>query len=251
MGRADALLVSLMLGITVPVSAQESGRMLTTLWVWHGDHDLRGLHRATDGEVSVAYLARTIRIVDNRLEVHPRRGSLLLDPETNRTAVVRIEVQPRTTAGDFRSMQTRLLQAVEPVFREPGVSGLQIDFDAPSSFRRSYAELLDVLRDHTPEGWTLEMTALGSWCAQDRWLRDVAVDRIVPMLFGPGHEQGQLFAALRHGPLPEPRCRESHGIREGNSLASSASTVFVFPRAPWTLARAVTAWEHRQAALSR
>ncbi|MBO6940353.1 MAG: hypothetical protein JJ863_35595 [Deltaproteobacteria bacterium] len=210
-----------------------------TLWVWHGATDLRGLAEASEGRVGVAYLARTVIIRRGGLFVRPRRSPLHLDEATRRSAVVRIEVEPDVSA-DAVDVDA-LIAEIAPVL-EDRASGLQIDFDAPASFRASYAELLRGLKERLPEGWVLEMTALGSWCLQDRWLAEVPVDRVVPMLFGPGHERELTFAALREGPLPEARCRASHGIREGQRTPRMPDRLYLFPSdGPWTVERAMAA----------
>lgn len=215
-----------------PAAAPEE----VVLWLWHGAHDLRGLDAASEGRVSVAYLARTLRVRRAGVFTQPRRAPLLLDEGTRRTAVVRIEVEPEVSAAELDA--SAILEAIAPVLTEPA-SGLQIDFDAPASFRSAYAQLLRELRQRLPEGWALEMTALGSWCLQDRWLAEVPVDRVVPMLFGPGHERELTFVALREGPLPEPRCRQSHGVREGQRSPRAPARLYVFPsEGPWTLERA-------------
>ena len=229
MGRTHALLVLSLLvapGARPPVAE-------TTLWVWHGPHDLRGL----GASARVAYLARTLRIGPEGLRVLPRRGALELDPGTPRLAVVRIEYVPGAPAGAFAREAPTLLEAIAPVFEEDA-AGLQIDFDAPLSARGAYEALLGKLRERLPRNWTLEMTALGSWCLQDRWLARAPVDRVVPMLFGPGHARDETWAALGRGPLPEPRCRASQGLWEGEVPPRVPEQLYVFPRARWTLPRA-------------
>ena len=222
-----------------PAAPGRSAPAEATLWVWHGATDLRGLAAASDGEIGVAYLARTLVVGASGVSVRPRRSPLRLDPETERSAVVRIEVEPDVSATELDT--DALLAAIAPVLEERA-SGLQIDFDAPASFRPFYAQLLTELKGQLPSGWSLEMTALGSWCLQDRWLAEVPVDRIVPMLFGPGHERELTFAALREGPLPEPRCRASHGIREGARTPRAPERLYLFPRGgPWTVERAMAA----------
>ncbi len=215
----------------------EAGPAETTLWVWHGATDLRGLHQATEGHVGVAYLARTLRVRRDGVYTRPRRSPLYLDAQTRRTAVVRIEVEPEVSADELAIAP--LVGAIDPVLSERA-SALQIDFDARRSMRPFYARLLRALKERLPDGWSLEMTALGSWCLQDRWLADVPVDRVVPMLFGPGHERALTFAALRRGPLPEPRCRASHGVEEGQRSPRPPERLYVFPDGgPWTLERAL------------
>ncbi|MCA9610827.1 MAG: DUF3142 domain-containing protein [Myxococcales bacterium] len=205
------------------------------LWVWHGEQDLRGL----PSDVGVAYLARTVtaRLGAPTITM-PRRSALWLDPDTARTAVVHVEVRRGATLA---AAADHVLRAAESASREEGVREVQIDFDCPRSMRADYAVLLAGLRARLPRAQRLSITALGSWCASDRWLADVDVDRVVPMLFGPGHEAGLLHRARASGePLREPRCRDAIGVREGDPpLTPTPRTLFVFPRSRWTRDRAV------------
>lgn len=220
-----------------------------TLWVWHGAQDLRGLHEVAGDGVRVAFLERTVMIEPGGLVVNPRRHALLLDDNTERVAVVHMEIDPRVSLGRLREMQASLLAEVARAYEAPGVSGVQVDFDAPQSMRGVYADLLRGLDEARPDGLSLEMTALGSWCTSDRWLRDVPVDRVVPMLFGPGHQSEMVRESLQAGPLPERRCRANHGLREADVIDARAEQVHVFPERQWTLQRALEVWEDHRAAL--
>lgn len=234
----------------------------TMLWAWHGTHDFRGVGKEHGNDVGVAYLARTIRLSkEGAAMVLPRRSPLQFDPETRRWAVVRIEVETRLGLTTLRATLNRIAEEISRVYREPNVSGLQIDFDCPRSLRPGYLELLSTLRATMPSSWVLSMTALGSWCVADRWLKRAPVDLVVPMLFGPGHEQTVIANHLRtHRALPESRCNRFHGIRQARSSGSGTPAdpteevsplpanqgtdtvlpnwategTFAFPAEPWT-----------------
>lgn len=217
-----------MLTITL-VNLRARAQPPTMLWVWHRAQDLRGL----GDSAGVAYLARTVTIrAGDETVVLPRRSGIELDPETERWAVVHVELRRGARLSDGADS---VLSAIVSAAAEPFITTVQVDFDCPRSMRAAYAALLREARARLSTTQSLSITALGSWCDRDRWLADVPVDRIVPMLFGPGHEIEVLHARVRSGaPLREPRCRDSWGIRAGDEMLRWPPTVFVFPGARWT-----------------
>ena len=232
----NGLALVALLWMSAPLKAQD-----TTLWLWHGAHDLRGLHEEVGERVAVAYLSRTLEIGAGSVLSIPRHDPIRLDPQTARTAVVHIELVPGTRADELAALESEVLAALEPVWAE-NAAAIQIDFDAPRSFRLTYAHLLHAIAARKPDGHALSMTAIGSWCLADRWLSEVPVDFIVPMLFGPGHEREMALAALTRGPLREPRCNEALGIREGDARPPHARRIYIFRQGGWTLERALSAW---------
>lgn len=206
----------------------------TMLWVWHGASDLRAL----PVDHGVAFLARTVRLRRDELVVQPRRSPVLLAEDTYRVAVIHIELDERISPADLVSLLPELTRLTVDAAREPAVRGVQLDFDAPRSLRRSYRELQALVRRRLPAGASLSMTALGSWCVSDRWLAEAPVDFVVPMVFGPDHEQEIVRARLeRDGALPEPRCQRALGLREGDSVDAPGARFYFPTRGPWTLTR--------------
>ena len=99
------------------------------------------------------------------------------------------------------------------------VSAVQIDFDAKSSERAFYRDLIFDLRRKMPEQTALSITALASWCLQDDWISDLPVDEAVPMLFRMGVERRQIQMRLESGgDFSEPLCRRSNGVSTDEKL---------------------------------
>ncbi len=95
----------------------------------------------------------------------------------------------------------------------PDVKSVQIDFDAVASERAFYRSMMIDLRKQTPEGVTLTMTSLASWCTGDAWFNDFPVDEAVPMAFQMGADEEKIKTYLRNGnDWNEPLCRGSYGI---------------------------------------
>lgn len=251
MGTKYALLVSVaavLLAVTSCRARQESGSQGLAegteliLWAWHGAHDLRFLgKRSTEQRrVSVAYLARRLVVGESGTEAQLRSSPLELAQQTQRTAVVRIELAQQLSMDALRRALPDLLAHLEIAAGEPSVSALQVDFDAPARLRPAYRELLREARSVLKVGQRLEMTALASWCMDDAWIDDGIVDAVVPMIF----EMGPTGPAIRrrlHGmqAFPVTSCRGSLGVSTTDVIPplGSARRVFVFAPGPWTEAR--------------
>ena len=107
--------------------------------------------------------------------------------------------------------------------RLPGVSALQIDFDAAESEQGFYAALLKDLRKRLPQGMPLSITALASWCIGDPWLERLppgTIDEAVPMLFRMGPDGANIASYLESGHEFRPRvCRSSLGVSTDESFS--------------------------------
>lgn len=194
-------------------------------WAWERREDLRFL-----GPRAIAHYAGIIELRGERTEVTPRLNPLLIDPGATRIAVVRIETRrPALTTAQRE-------EAIRAILRLAGdAPALQIDFDAVRSERAFYGELLVALRARTKA--TLSMTALASWCMDDRWLASLPVDEIVPMFFRMGRESASIRERVARGqPLPEPRCNTSIGISTDEPFAHlpPVRRVWIFNPKPWT-----------------
>ncbi len=180
-----------------------------TLWAWERPEQLRFIQ---SHDVGVAFLAGTVYL-DDQPVFRPRLQPLQVNSQTPLTAVVRLELTPRTpnvTSPNYTAMVVEdILQAQD--FNR--VRGLQIDFDATRSQREFYRALLRTLRAQLPPRTTLSITALGSWCLGDDWISELPIDEAVPMLFRMGIDRGNILHALQAGEdFHEPLCRSSIGI---------------------------------------
>ncbi|HEX2059343.1 MAG TPA: hypothetical protein VHK90_01250 [Thermoanaerobaculia bacterium] len=205
-------------------------------WAWERTEDLRFLGpRAT-----VAWYAGILTLEGERVHIEPRRNPLFLPEDAHRIAVIRIETKKP-------ALSRRQLEATRAAIRHihRNAEELQLDFDATRSERAFYRALLVALRNDIDT--RLSITALASWCLDDRWMRDLPIDEAVPMLFRMGRDEHAVRARLaRIDAFPEPRCRASAGISMDEPLPRipHAARVWVFNPERWTEAE----WN---AALSR
>ena len=202
-----------------------------TLWAWERREDLRSIdaHR-----FAVAYLERTLTI-GATVESQPRREPLAFPAAAKQLAVVRIETSRNAELSDENRAKTmrQLLAAADT----PGISALQIDFDATRSQRGFYRDLLTDLRRQMPANLPLSITALASWCGADDWLRglppDARPDEAVPMFFRmePGRHPGDPESyAIR-----EPLCMGSAGLSTTEPWPENLAgkRLYIFPDNGW------------------
>lgn len=192
------------------------------LWAWEHSEDLRLLD---SDRVGVAFLASTILLHDGAAFARPRLQPLKLRPETALIAVVRME-----SRGALPSVESTAVECLR-ASAFPHVRALQIDFDAKESQRDWYRRLLHRLRAELPASRALTITALASWCVNDRWIHDLPVSEAVPMLFEMGPQ-----SFLKPGDIREPLCRSSLGISTNEFPPSipPGPRLYCFHRGPWT-----------------
>jgi hypothetical protein len=119
----------------------------------------------------------------------------------------------------------------------PGIDAVQIDFDARVSEREFYRQLLVAVRAALPNGVALSITALASWCLDDRWLDGLPIDEAVPMLFRMGADQDDIRRRLDAGAdFPAEICRASVGrsTDEPSPLRQPMRRTYVFHPRPWS-----------------
>ena len=186
------------------------------LWAWERPENLNYIDTR---EVGVAFLAKTLYLRGAEVVVRPRLQPLQVPKGATIIAVARIEVE-RNAAPTFSAQQREgVVDEIAELSQQPNVSAIQIDFDAKSSERAFYRDLIFDLRRRMPEQTALSITALASWCLQDDWLKDLPVDEAVPMLFRMGAESRQVQMRLESGlDFSEPLCRRSNGISTDEQL---------------------------------
>ncbi|HYC91211.1 MAG TPA: hypothetical protein VEO54_18470 [Thermoanaerobaculia bacterium] len=192
-------------------------------WAWERREDLRFVGEGK----SVAWYAGIITLDGERVRVEPRRNPLRLAKNAHRIAVIRIET--RRPALDERQLRDTL-RAIDKLHRN--AEELQLDFDATRGERAFYRRLLNGVRAKR-----LSITALASWCYDDRWLGELPIDEAVPMFFRMGADERAIHARLQRGEeIPEPRCRMSAGISLDEPLPRmpAARRIWIFNPARWT-----------------
>ena len=128
------------------------------------------------------------------------------------------------------------IAALATLAEQPGVVGIQVDFDASVSQREFYRELLTELRRQMPDRLGLSMTARPSWCTGGDWTEGLPVDEAVPMLFRPDPDRPADRSWSEHGEnFPSPPCQESAGVSTDDPLpALGERRYYVFNAQPWS-----------------
>ena len=206
------------------------------LWAWERPVDLEYLDTKRYG---VAFLAQTLTLKGDEVIRSPRRQPLHVTPQTKLMAVTRIE-SDKTEAGRASLSASQRERVVELILKslEPNISAVQVDFDAVTSEREFYRQLLHEIRRKLPQQIPLSMTALASFCVGDRWLKDLPVDEAVPMIYRMGPDDERIKTMLADGyDFREPICRKSYGISVDEPFAHSLDDgrrLYVFNPRPWT-----------------
>ena len=204
------------------------------LWAWERPEDLRFVEPR---QVGVAFLARTVFLSDDNVVLRPRLQPLTVTPGTALAAVVRIEssrAEPPTLSDAQRGQAVRAIAATADL---PGVSAVQVDFDAATSERKFYRSLLEDLRKQLTSSTSLSITALASWCLDDNWLEGLPIDDAVPMLFRMGPDRRNVLLRLSKGEdFRAGVCRQSTGISTDEPLPSllPGRRIYVFRPKAWS-----------------
>jgi hypothetical protein len=202
----------------------------TMLWAWERPVDLR----AAPPDVGVAFLAQTITIDATHVAIASRRWPLKVRPTAKLSAVTRIEMLVTRALTDAE--YTRIAAAIVAVAALPQVVATQIDFDATESQRGLYRRVIEVVRSRLHSDMPLSITALASWCADDRWLGGLPIDEAVPMLFDMGPLNEPYAAIARRPDIAQPMCRDAVGISLGERIQMAAKDrrVYVFNPRQWS-----------------
>ncbi|WP_426755832.1 DUF3142 domain-containing protein [Myxococcus sp. Y35] len=227
-----AALAALLCAACQPTSPPAPPRVV--LWAWERPEDLRFL-ADTGRPTHVAFLLATLALTETEVLEQPRRQPLRVPPGTALQATVRLEAQPRASLAHYPPERLRALaERLATLASRPGVTGLQLDFDARASEYDAYVALLQALRQRLPSSMTLSITGLASWCTPGSWLTRAPVDEVVPQLFRMGPEASTWRARFARG-LPAP-CRGSVGLAldEWQAVPPGVSTLYLFNPRPWT-----------------
>jgi hypothetical protein len=212
------------------------------LWAWERPEDLRALDAK---RFAVAFLAQTLTLKGDEVIQSPRHQPLQITPETKLMAVTRIE--SAKTTGEHAALsevqRQKIISLVMKTLQLDRVAAIQVDFDAASSERDFYRSLLQDLRRQLPDQVPLSMTALASFCAGDRWLRDLPVDEAVPMIFRMGADDKTIRNMLAGGDdFREPLCQRSYGVaidEPPDFQRDPSRRVYIFNSHAWNETRIV------------
>jgi hypothetical protein len=186
-----------------------------TLWAWERPEDLRFLNSE---KFAVAFLAQTLTLSADTVQVKLRQQPLKVNPQTKLIAVTRIESDLAPVLST--AQRDEIVRLVLNTLKLKNISALQIDFDAKVSQRGFYKELLSELRAKMPQTMPLSITALASFCLADPWIKDLPVDEAVPMIFRMGADNNKVKALLKKGAdFSIPLCQQSYGIASDEPIS--------------------------------
>jgi hypothetical protein len=202
------------------------------LWAWERPEKLDFIDPK---KIGVAFLAKTIYLRAGRVVSRPRFQPLTVPAGSSVMAVARIE-SDRSNSPELSQQQIKdTASEIAELGHLPNVVMVQVDFDATTSERAFYRQLLAELRTKLPQSTGLSITALASWCKGDNWLDDLPVDEAVPMLFRMGIEQFRSQLAVGAGFKAKP-CQASLGVSTDEPLAElpRVQRLYVFNPEAWS-----------------
>lgn len=210
----------------------------TVLWAWERPEDLRALAP----NVGVAFFHSLVTISPAGVHTTRRRQPLRLAAGAWRMPVVHIEVARNTLPQGTLDELAALTRAVTEALQSEGARGVQVDFDAPRSWRATYLSLLRAVRASVGPTVFVSMTALASWCLDDAWLDATSgsVDEVVPMVFTMGRGGAEVLDRLRSARrFARPICQRSVGWAEGEPTVTLVPRprTYVFNPSPWRAAQ--------------
>lgn len=213
------------------------------LWAWERPEKLDYLDPQ---KVGVAFLAKTIYLRRNEAVSRPRLQPLTVPTGAAVIAVARIESAHVESTRNESQAETPTLSPqqmkdavteIAKLARLPNVVMVQVDFDATTTQRSFYRELLNELRGRLPQSTLLSITALASWCKGDNWIEDLPIDEAVPMLFRMGVERNQFLSQLAAGGrFSAGPCQASAGVSTDEPVAQlpPVERVYVFNPKSWS-----------------
>ncbi len=223
-------------------SARTSVALLTLphiiLWAWERPEKLDFIEK---DEAGIAFLAKTLYLRGERVVSRPRLQPLLVSPGVALVAVARIEPSASEPASLSPAQMESAAHEIAELAKLPNVVTVQVDFDARTSERAFYSELLIHVRQALPATMALSITALASWCKGDNWLDSLPINEAIPMLFRMGIDltRRQLNAfmfSIRTRGRPTPSKRSWRDINDESKIpslpfgvASDPDSVLYFP----------------------
>jgi len=164
------------------------------IWSWTSDDRLQFLNST---KTAVAYYAGTIMLGRSNATLLRRRNALVLNASTLSFPVFRMEQAHVTEPVSAASFDQALL-IIKDYVEEKHARFVQIDFDARENDRAAYLIFLKNLRARLPANVGISITALASWCLDDKWLNHAPIDESVAMMFSMGPGKNDAFSAMRN-----------------------------------------------------
>jgi hypothetical protein len=202
-------------------------------YVWVGDRseDLRFL----PADTGVALVQTSIELEGSAVRVRPRATSLVTPAGAEVLPVVHVDAFSRWHALLTAHQEDVLVDAVVDAARRSGGRTVQIDFEALPSQREFYRRVLARVRMRLPTT-RISITALASWCMNDRWLQTAPVDEVVAMAFRMGRDAPAYRERIaQYARWPAAECGSTGIATDEPALRLPAyRTLYLFSPTPWT-----------------
>ena len=183
----------------------------TEFW-WYWDRPAGQLPAPAPG-VGAAVLVTHVIFSGQGYALQPRRSALRLPSGVATMPVVHVEVDPARPFGANVAQSDALCAAVLDAVRRGAATWVQLDFEARRSQRAFWQTAVQKIKADLPAGVRLSVTALASWCYEDRWIDAAPVDEIVPMYFRLKQARRGYIVRSAAG-VSEPRCATAYGVAD-------------------------------------
>ena len=248
------LLSSMMISARSTHAAYQAPKTLPPLmlWTWEAPQDLRAINVKTTG---VALLLLNISFKNSEIVYYSRQQPLQTPLNMYLTAVVHIGNPPKNVFMSKTIAQFWALK-IKNAYLRGCYKELQIDFDAVPSQQQFYKELLMALRKELGKHTIISITALASWCTNDRWILNahLPINYVVPMYFSLDTNQARrnrFIKAFDSNHLA-PYCQGPIGLTTSNDWdvpITSRQPIFIYNTGRWTkyaLHKAYALQQHHQ-----
>jgi len=208
-------------------------------WVWERPENL---YFIKDKNISFAYLAGTITKTDKNLEYYSRKQPLRIPDNSNTISVIRIEDRSKDHIFEDKYLSEISDYVVKSCIEKTSNIACQIDFDATESQIEFYKKLVISVREKLPKEMKLSLTALVSWCVNDKtWFDGLPIDEAVPMFFRLGREENIYWQRISEGKLNiSNSCQKAVGIATDESVPNNIymkdKPIYIFNNEYWTQA---------------
>lgn len=189
------------------------------LWAWEKPEDLLSINTENTG---VALLTGVLRLQGDCLQLNRRTQRLAVSNLAKTIAVVRIECDESRPPTLSKNQRQELVHKISEAVSRHHANAVQIDFDAKLTERDFYKEMLKDLRNALPAEKGISITALASWCFDDRWLSSLPVDEVVPMYFYMGADEQIILKRLKKGFVPYGE-HEATGLLANGTVTKAAA----------------------------
>lgn len=200
-------------------------------WTWNRDEDLRFLPPGA----GVAAVRVSVELEDDRVRVRANNGTWTAPAGAFVLPVVHVDAFERWHPALNAAQEDALVATIVAIGQGSPSAALQVDFEAAPAQRAFYRRVLARARERLPSQW-ISITALASWCLDDRWTAGLPVDDVVAMAFRLGRDAPAHRRAINAlGRWPAADCSSTGVAADEPGLRPPAHrALFLFSPRPWT-----------------